>query len=513
MSLSAETPRGRARPRSLAEDEASAPRMSTLRAALSWALCLLLAGCSPPPARAEDDDLLTLRSLTEERWTGDLDGMIERNLIRVLVVESRTHYFVDGAILRGLDYDLLELFEEELNQKLGRRRVRVNVAYLPVHRGDLIPALLKGRGDLAVANLTITPERRAEVDFGVPWMRDVREIVVTGPASPALQDLEGLSGQTVVAHPASSYSASLAALNERLTREKRPPVDVEAAPEALEDEDLLEMLAGGLVPLVVADDHLARFWAQVYPELTPREDLVVREEGDIAWAFRKKSPRLRAEVDAFIERHRVGSLVANMKLKEYLSSTRHVDGAHGEADRRRFQEVAPIFREHADRYGFDWLLMLAQGYKESNLDQSARSAAGAVGIMQLLPATGAAMDVGDIRQPEANVHAGIKYMRQMIDRSFADADLEGEDQALFALASYNAGPARVAGLRREAAEKGLDPNRWFDHVEKIAARRIGRETVVYVRDVYKYYVAYSLSRESQEARESARPEEFGNAKP
>ena len=478
------------------------------------AIALAIWACPAPSASSpEQDDLLQLSQILEERWSGDLDGMIQRNLIRVLVVENRTHYFVDGAELRGLAYDALELFEDELNRKLGRGAIRVNVAYLPVQRGEIIPALLEGRGDLVVANLTITPGRLAKVDFGRPWVRDVREIVVTGPASPPLEDLTDLSGQRVVVHPASSYASSLEAFNQRLAKERRSPVKIDPAPEALEGADLLEMLAAGLVPLVVVDDHLARFWAQVFDGITPREDMVLREEGQIAWAFRKGSPKLRAEVDAFVERHPVGSLVTNMKLNEYLRSTRHVQGMSGEAERRRFEEVSPLFQKFAPEYGFEWMLVLAQGYQESRLDQSARSPSGAIGIMQLLPATGKEMNVGDIRQADANVHAGVKYLRSMLERNFADATLEGEDQALFAFASYNAGPARVASLRAEAKQKGLDPDRWFDHVERIAARRIGRETVRYVREIYKYYVAYKLAAESRAVREAVKSEEFGAPTP
>jgi membrane-bound lytic murein transglycosylase MltF len=487
------------------------------RRAWAWvgcALALAIWACPAPTASdTEQDDLLQLTEMVEEHWTGDLDGMIERNLIRVLVVENQIHYFVDGATLGGLVYDALELFEDELNRKLGRKAIRVNVVYLPVHRGEIIPALLEGRGDLAAANLTVTRERLAKVDFGRPWSRDVREIVVTGPASPPLEDLSDLSGQRVVVPRATSYVSSLEALNQRLKKEGRRPVKIDPAPEALETGDLLEMLNAGLIPLVVADDHLARFWAQVFDGITLREDLVLREEGPIAWAFRKKSPKLRAEVDAFVERYPVGSLVTNMKLNEYLRSTRYVKGTRDEADRRRFEEVTPLFQKYAPEYGFDWMLVLAQGYKESGLDQSARSPAGAIGIMQLLPATGKAMDVGDIRQADANVHAGIKYLRSMLERNFADATLEGEEQALFAFASYNAGPSRVVRLRAEAEKKGLDPNRWFDNVEAIAARRIGRETVRYVRDIYKYYVAYKLAAESRAIREAARPEELGASTP
>jgi membrane-bound lytic murein transglycosylase MltF len=470
----------------------------------------LLAG---PEARAEQDDLLELSELVAQRWTGDLDSMLERHLIRVLVVENRTHYFVDGATLRGLTYDAFERFEDDLNRELGRRALRVNVAYLPVHRGELLAGLREGRGDLAAANLTVTPARLAEVDFGRPWTRDAREIVVTGPASPPLDDLHDLSGQRVFVRPSSSYAESLAALNDRLARAGRPPVEVDPAPEVFEDEDLLEMLNAGLVPLVVVDDHVARFWAKIFDRIVLREDLVLRDQVSIAWAFRKGSPKLRAEVDAFVERYPVGSAFTNIKLQQYLRDTRYARGSLDEAGRRRFREAAALFQKYAPAYGFDWLLVTAQGYRESRLDQNARSRAGAIGIMQLLPATGAEMAVGDIREPEPNVHAGVKYLRRMLDRNFADASLEGEDRALFAFASYNAGPARVARLRTEAAAAGLDPNRWFDHVEHVAARRIGQETVRYVREIYKYYVAYKLAAQSRELREGARQEKFGGNGP
>jgi membrane-bound lytic murein transglycosylase MltF len=471
---------------------------------------LFLAGDA---AAVERDHLLELSDLVRERWTGDLDGMLQRNLIRVLVVENRTHYVVDGATLRGLTYDACEKFEDDLNRKLGRRALRVNVAYLPVHRDQLLAALNEGRGDIAAGNLSVTPERLQRVDFGRPWTRSARELVVTGPASPALATLEDLAGQRVFVRPSSSYAESLAALNERLIRAGRPPVVIDPAPEVFEDEDILELLNAGLVSVVVSDDHLARFWARIFDRVVVREDLVLRDAVEIAWAFRKQSPKLRAEIDAFVERNPIGSLWTNVKLQQYLRDTRYVRGAADEAARRRFREAAPLFQKYAGMYGFDWLLVTAQGYRESRLDQSARSGAGAIGIMQLLPATGAEMRVGDIRQPEPNVHAGVKYLARILERNFQDATLDGEDRALFAFASYNAGPARVARLRREAATVGLDPNRWFDHVEHVAARRIGQETVGYVRQIYKYYVGYKLAAETRERREDARREHLGGSAP
>jgi membrane-bound lytic murein transglycosylase MltF len=86
------------------------------------------------------------------------------------------------------------------------------------------------------------------------------------------------------------------------------------------------------------------------------------------------------------------------------------------------------------------------------------------------------------------------------------------DKALFAFASYNAGPARVQQLRKEAAKRGLDPNVWFQNVEYVAAEKIGQETVTYVSNIYKYYVAYRLIRESQAARKEAVDKVKGGAR-
>jgi membrane-bound lytic murein transglycosylase MltF len=129
---------------------------------------------------------------------------------------------------------------------------------------------------------------------------------------------------------------------------------------------------------------------------------------------------------------------------------------------------------------------------------------GAIGIMQLMPATGKEMKVGDITQQEPNIHAGIKYSHLMEEKYFANEPMDNLNKVLFTFAAYNCGPARVKQLRAEAAEKGLDPNVWINNVEVIAAARIGIETVTYVSNIYKYYVAYRLVTEQMEQRRKAR---------
>ncbi len=439
--------------------------------------------------------------LKADVWRGDLDAMAARRAIRVLVPYSRTLYFVDfGGAQRGISYDFMHAFEDALNKKLGRDALRVHVVFIPVSREQLIPMLVAGKGDVVAANLTITPERSRLVDFVTPAATGVKEIIVTGPGAPVLHSLDELAGLQIYVQPSSSYYQSLTALNDRLRARKLAPIRLRDAPGRFESEDLLEMANAGLVPIVVADDYLAHFWKQIYPNLTVHDDLQLRTEGDIAFAVRKDSPKLKAELDAFTLTHRQGTLFGNVILRKYLQQTRWAKNAISEEELRKFNTMVGLFRKYGEQYRIDWLLMAAQGYQESQLDQSRRSDAGAVGVMQLLPATGRQMQVGDITELEANIHAGVKYVRFMVDTYYRDESMDSLNKILFAFASYNAGPERIRALRHEAADLQLDPDVWFDNVERVAAARIGRETVQYVSNIYKYYIAYSLVQDDVQRR-------------
>jgi membrane-bound lytic murein transglycosylase MltF len=440
----------------------------------------------------------------ERSFTGDLDEMVAKRRIRVLVVYSKTLYFVDRGRQRGATYDLGRAFEDDLNRRLGTANLKVNVVFIPVSRDDLIPWLVDGRGDIAAANLTITAERRQQVDFSDPIATGVDEIVVTGPASPPIGSAQDLAGQEVFVRKSSSYYESLLRLNAELEQAGKPPVRLKLAPETLEDEDLLEMVNAGLVRFVVVDSHKAEFWAQIFPKIRPHPDAAVRTGGEIAWAFRKNSPKLRAVVNPFLATHKKGTSFGNQIFNRYLRSAKYVRNAHAPEELEKYQRTVALFQKYGDRYEFDWLMLTAQGYQESQLDNQRRSHAGAVGVMQVLPSTGREMQVGDVRQLDPNIHAGTKYLRFMTDRYLEGAPMDPMDKMLFAFASYNAGPAKISQLRKEAKQAGLDPNVWFNHVERVAAKRIGRETVQYVSNIYKYYVAYRLLEEERQERERAK---------
>ena len=425
-------------------------------------------------------------------WTGDLNGMAERRMVRVLTTYSRTLYFIDRGTPRGTAYDMGKLLEAALNKAFAKGHLTINVQFIPVSRDELLPALLEGKGDIVMANLTVTPERQQQVDFVDPWIAGVEEIVVTSPAGPAIASVDDLSGQDVFVRESSSYYASLVTLNERFAKEGRPAVTLTPAPEELEDEDLLEMASSGLVDVLVVDNHKAWFWQRIFPRLKLYPSAKVRTGGDIAWAIRKDSPQLKAALNDFLATNGRESLNARMIFRRYLLNTQYVKGAVAEQARQRFTALVALFRKYGARYNLDWMMMAAQGYQESRLDHSARSHVGAIGVMQVMPETGKELRVGDITQLEPNIHAGNKYIRGLIDRHYGREPMDDLNKMLFAFAAYNAGPGRMRQLRREAAARGLDANVWFGSVERVVAERIGRETVTYVSNIYKYYVTYLL---------------------
>jgi membrane-bound lytic murein transglycosylase MltF len=451
------------------------------------------------PEPGPDEPSLVAPEKYRERWrawTGDLDGIAERRFLRMLVTTNATNYYVDMGKQAGLTYELGHLLEKELNRRFKKGNLHLDVVFLPVTRDQLLPALIEGRGDIAAASLTITKARLEQVDFSDPLNRGgVSEIVVTGPGAPPVARVEDLSGQKVYVRRSSNYFESLQELNARLEGQGVDPAEIVPVDERLETEDILEMVNAGVYPITVADDFLVELWARVLKDLQPHPEVTVNTGTQIAWAIRKGSPKLRALVNEFLRKNREGTLTGNILINRYLRDAKWINNPGSERDGERFRSMVELFRKYGDRYDLNYLLVTAQAYQESGLDNSVRSPAGAIGVMQLLPSTARDKNVGipDIEILENNIHAGVKYLRFILDRYYKDADMDEVDQHLFAFASYNAGPARVAGLRSKATQMGLDPNKWRGHVEVVAAREIGRETVTYVANILKYYLAYRLT--------------------
>jgi membrane-bound lytic murein transglycosylase MltF len=481
---------------------------------------------SSPTAQETDADKTRSLSLQAKQVSGDFDEILKaRNRrIIVLVTYSRTLYFNDKGQERGLVAEMARDFERYINLKYKTGARPITVVLAPVTREKLLPALTAGFGDIAAASLTVTPERLKLVDFVVPEgiggttsAKAVNEVVVTGPKSPPIATVEDLAGKTVDVRKSTSYYESLVALNDRFKKEGKAEIKLKILPDAIQDEDMLEMVNVGLLGAIVSDDWLVHMWAPVLPKIKINEGAAVREQSDIGWAIRKSCPKLQAEISNFFEGFVKKHGLVRVRQAQYGRRIKALRDPTGTKEWERFEQTLKLFEKYGQQYNFDPLMLAAQGFQESRLDQNAKSHVGAIGIMQIMPATGEELKVGDIHVTESNIHGGAKYMDKLMSRYFQDAKFSETDRTLFAFACYNAGPGSISRMRKEAAKRGLDQDQWFNNVELVTAEKIGVETTTYVRNIYKYYVGYKLTEEIREeqrkARAQAAPTENTSANP
>ena len=438
-------------------------------------------------------------------WTGDLDGMVKDRVIRVLVIPSRIMFHVDKGKKSGFTYDLMMLFEKEINQHFPakKKHLKTRIVFIPVSKEQLIPGLLEGRGDIAVADIAITPKRKRKIDFSDPYTDRINVVVVTGPSSPNINTLTDLAGKEVYVQKSSSYYEYLQKLNFYFSEAGFTDIKIKAVPEALHDKEILDMLNAGLIGITVLDEYKADFWGQVMKKLVVHKSVELHSNDAFAWMIRKNSPKLKKEINLFIAKHKEGTRLGNILIKRHVDNFKFEKPAITKKKLAAFDKVVDIFKKYAKQYELNYLLMIAQAYQESKLNQKAKSRVGAIGVMQLMPSTGKSMKVGNIKKLDPNIHAGIKYHRWIIDHYFKDTKMDAMNQTMFAFAAYNAGPNRIRKLRKIARKRGYDPNIWFNNVEVIAAEKVGSETVTYVSNIYEYYVAYYLYEQEKKVKQKA----------
>jgi membrane-bound lytic murein transglycosylase MltF len=437
--------------------------------------------------------------------TGDLDAMAKARIIRALVVINPVGFFYEAGHPHGIQYEALQEFEKFANRELKTGKLPVKVVTIPLRTDQLEPALMQGLGDLIAQGVVITPQREQKVAFSIPIAKDVKEVVVTGTALANVSSFDDLAGKDIYVNPLTVYGGNLKTINEDRKKAGKQPFIIRDADKSLFDDDLIEMVNAGLIPATVTNQLRADLWARVLPNVKSHPELAVSSGTNIAWVMRKDSPQLKQMVDKFVESHAMGTSFGNTLLRRYLQNTKWVTNSTSAAELQKFNAYVEYFKKYAGQYNFDYLMLAAQGYQESLLDQDKKSRIGAVGVMQVMPKLAAAnpINISDVGNSEGNIHAGVKMMRNIADTYFNDPGIDQMNKTLFTFASYNAGPNRIARLRKKASADGLDPNKWLGNVELEVAKDIGQETVTYVGNIYKYYIAYKLTSEQKQHKQAA----------
>jgi membrane-bound lytic murein transglycosylase MltF len=439
------------------------------------------------------------------RFTGDWDQIVKRSYLRVLVVNSKSGFFYDKGRQLGVVAEYMEEFENVINKKLKTGAKKFKVVYLPMSPGQLQEALNGGIGDIVCTGIIITPEREKRFDFTVPLRNDAKLVVVTSKTAPSIPSIEDLSGKDVYVNPITVANAELERVNQRLKQSGKPEIGIKQVDPNLTEEDLLEMVNAGLIPMTVSLNIRAELWSKAFSNIVINP-AILKEDGRIGWAMRKGSPQLKGVLDDFLKTHGKGTTFGNMMGQRYLKNTKWIKNSTSEAEMNKFKAYVKYFRQYAAEYNFDYVLLAAQGYQESMLNQDRVSPRGAVGVMQVLPQYAAAnpINIPDVRDAQNNIHAGAKMLAQITKTYFNDPGINQLNKTLFTFAAYNAGQNRIVRLRKQAQAEGLDPNVWFGNVELMVAKDIGQETVQYVSNIYKYYVAYKMAIEQQNIREQAK---------
>jgi membrane-bound lytic murein transglycosylase MltF len=461
---------------------------------------------SQPVQPTDVDTLPDIAPKLKVPWKGDLDEIAKRRLVRVLLPFRRPEFFYMEGRPVGMLQEAFQELENVLNKKYNTTAAnRIVVALLPTPHDKIAGRMMGGYGDITAASVSITEARKASVDFTIPTYTGVKIIPVTGPGAPELKSLDDLSGKEVWVNSQSQAKQALKHLNAKLAAKGLPPAKVRDSDPVLEPGDVMEMVNAGLYPIALMKSVHAEFWARVFDNLKPRMDLPLTEDVEFGWVVQKGTPQLKAFLDDFIKTHGIGTVFGNTLAKRYLKSDKYVKNATDVNEMKKFRASLPHFKQYSKQYNLDYLLMAAQGYQESRLDQSVKSPVGAIGIMQVMPTTaaGAPVKIPNVQDEKNNIHAGTRLMHFLIEEHFNEPQLTILNRMLFAMAAYNAGPAKIEKCRKLAAEMGYDPNVWFDNVEVAVAKVVGRETTQYVANIYKYYVAYKLASHTYERRMKA----------
>lgn len=421
------------------------------------------------------------RDLADIRRTGQL---------RVLVNQSRHSSGVIKDEVVGVEYIRLRAFVRYLNRGGGES---ITLKLIPKPKDQLLGALQRGEGDLVAPGELLEARGLSGIVRSRAVQRAVPMVLVTRQGSRVYRRFDELSGRALVLASGSAARGELTRINQALLARGQAPIALEWVDASLAIEDVLELVHAGVYPATLVELPIAERWAKVLPRLRIDRSMQLGEARDANWFFRADAKTLQARADRFLAEYRPPADQDAAFLRHYrrLSKVQYPLDRLG---RQRLEKVRPTLQHHAQNLEFDWLDLAAIAFKESTLNPSAVSPAGAIGLMQVIPATARGMGVGDPRNLDSNVLASARYLSSLRRDHFASPRLNERERMAFMLAAYNMGPQRVQTLRAEARRRGLNPDQWFFQVERVALEQMGLSGASYVSSINKYYVAYARER-------------------
>jgi len=428
-----------------------------------------------------------LQTSSNQRQHRDWNDILQSGRLRMLTLNNPASYFMWRGELMGFDLDLVKKFAQQ-------HKLHVSVI-IKDDIEQLIDALKNGEGDLIGASLTKTQAREQQgLTFSHPYLK-VSEQLIGRSNSPTIDNWPDLKRQAIGVNPSTVFYQRLKQLQQQF-----PNITLQTEA-GLTTENLIEKMMSGSFHATVADSHLLAI------EQAHREDLKIlmelSQQSDIAWALRPDQPLLLKQLNGFIKKQYRG-LFYNVTFNKYFKNSRrmkkHKD--HRVTDQQQLSPYDDLVKPLAEKYGMDWRLLIAQMYQESKFDPNAKSFAGALGLMQVMPRTARELGYDNLHIPSNGIKAGITYMHWLEARFPGDLDLQ--ERILFTLAAYNAGAGHVRDARRLAKQQGLDPDRWFEHVEKAMLMLSkpeyykkarfgyvrGSEPVHYVKSIRDRYLGY-----------------------
>lgn len=426
---------------------------------------------------------------------GDLKSIKKRNVLRVAIRNNASTYWIYKGKEVGFEYNLTRAFAK----KLG---VRLEMVVVP-NRTALLDWVINGKADIAAANITITEKRKERVHFGEPYLKP-KEVIVCGVDSigePIIKKVEELFNYPIYVRENSSYIETLKALENRFNKK----LDIKLLSDNIETEAIIAKVINGEIKVTIADDYIAKIEVSYSKKVAIGP--AVSEEREIGWAVRKNSKNLKKEIDNFFTQnpYKIKGLKYNMLYTRYFENSKTISLSKSD-DRSDLKGVISaydtIMKKEAKKSSFSWHAIAAQTYQESKFNPNAKSWAGAIGLMQLMPKTAEELGVKNRLDPKESIVGGTKYMEKMLNKF--DKTIPFKDRYYFALASYNVGYGHVIDARRLAAKKGWNRDVWFGNVEKamllLSDKKYsskarygycrGSEPVTYVENIDRLYSHY-----------------------